>query len=458
MQKPGRGKRIVLTTLGSLGDLHPYMAIALGLQARGHQAIIATSALYRGKVEAAGIGFHPVRPDLLDFGDPDTVMREAMDERKGPEYVFRRIATPFLRESYADLSAALEGADLLVTHPITFAGPILAEKTGIRWASSVLAPISFFSAYEPIGITGGTPVLARLWTLGPGVRRMLLRLMRRVTRSWVAPVDRLRAEMGLPPGPHPMFAGQHAPALVLALFSRVMAQPQPDWPPQTRVTGFPFYDGDGGPVSSEGRVGSMGSHAASHSPYSPYSPHSPYSGLSADLAHFLSTGPAPIVFTLGSSAVMDPGRFWEESIGAAQQLARRAVLLVGAEAGAGPRGPLPAGIAAFPYAPHAALFPHAAVVVHQGGIGTTAQALRSGRPMLFVPFSHDQPDNAARAARLGVARVLGRSRYTAGRAARELAHLLGSPACAASAEEVGRQVRAEDGVGAACDALEEVLP
>src|SRR5207253_4318979 len=96
----GGGRRIVLTTFGSLGDLHPYIAVALGLQARGHEAVIATSGYYRQKIEALGIGFRGVRPDhaCLD-ADPD-LMRRVMDRRGGTKCVICELIMPMLRESY----------------------------------------------------------------------------------------------------------------------------------------------------------------------------------------------------------------------------------------------------------------------------------------------------------------------------------------------------------------------
>ena len=112
---------------------------------------------------------------------------------------------------------------------------------------------------------------------------------------------------------------------------------------------------------------------------------------------------------------MAAGDFYEESLKAARLLGRRAVLLVGSRPGRLPVGPLGSDAWACAYAGHAQLFPRAAAVVHQGGVGTTAQALRAGVPMLVVPFAHDQPDNAARVRRLGVARVLSRRAYRAAR-------------------------------------------
>jgi rhamnosyltransferase subunit B len=97
------------------------------------------------------------------------------------------------------------------------------------------------------------------------------------------------------------------------------------------------------------------------------------------------------------------------------------------------------------------------VNVHQGGIGTLAQAMRSGHPMLIVPFSHDQPDNAARAAELGIARHLRRQRYSAKEAENELRLLLGDPVYAKAAAATASVVQQEDGVGAACAAIERCL-
>ena len=131
----------------------------------------------------------------------------------------------------------------------------------------------------------------------------------------------------------------------------------------------------------------------------------------------------------------------------------RAVLLTGAN-----RPPaLPRGVIAVSYAPHSELFPRAAAIVHQGGIGTTGQALRAGRPMLIVPFSHDQPDNAARCARLGVAGVVPRRWAHARRLGRELEALLADSGMRSRAEQAASRVRAEDGARTAADAIEALL-
>jgi UDP:flavonoid glycosyltransferase YjiC (YdhE family) len=420
-----RKARIVLTTFGSLGDLHPYLAIAAGLRERGHDPVIATSGQYRDMVEALGLGFHAVRPDMPDLSADTDLIRRIMDLRRGPETVIREFMMPALRQSYEDTLAAAEAVDLLVSHPLTFTTQLAAQKRGIPWASSVLAPLSFFSAHDP-PVLPALQFLSWLRPLGPALHRPLLGLLKRTVRSWVKPWHHLRAELGLPAvRENPLFEGQHSPSLVLALFSGQLGSSQPDWPARTSVTGFPFF------------------HRASEE-------------LPEDLACFLDEGEPPVVFTLGSSAVHDAGGFYEHSVAAARALRRRAVLLVGADPRNRPAS-LPAGMGAFEYAPFSALFPRAAAIVHQGGVGTTAEAMRSGRPMLVMPYAHDQPDNAARVARLGIARVVPRRRYNATRAEAELRRLLDEPAWSKRAGEVSRRMQAENGAGAACEALEQLL-
>ena len=115
---------------------------------------------------------------------------------------------------------------------------------------------------------------------------------------------------------------------------------------------------------------------------------------------------------------------------------------------------MPDSICVAEYAPYSALFPRASLVVHQGGVGTTAQCLRAGRPMLIMPYSHDQPDNARRMSRMGVARVIQRSRYKPWRVARRVRKMLNDPEYAEHARIAADEVARENGVKTACDALE----
>ena len=416
--------RIVITSWGSYGDVNPYLGLALALRARGHAPVLAIPTYYRAAVEREGLEHAAVGPDV-EPGDTALVGR-IMDARTGTEFLLRELLAPTVDRTYEQLHAASRGADLLVTHPVTFAGPVVAEATGMPWVSTVLAPASFMSEHDPF-VMPPAPWLKQVERVSRWPTVMLMRLAHRMTRSWMAPVDALRARLGLPPGKHPVFEGQHSPTLVLALFSRVLAEPQADWPPNVRVTGHVFYDAG---------------HGAS---------------LDSALTRFLDDGEPPLVFTLGSSAVMAAGRFYEESADAARRLGRRAVFLAGPDRAAQMTASLPPGMLAVDQAPHSLVMPRASAVVQQCGIGTLAQALRAGRPILAVPFAHDQPDNAWRATRLGLARTIPAQRYGARRAAAELGRLLDDPAYGARARGVGEQVRDEDGATRACQAIDEVL-
>ena len=424
-------KKIVISTFGSFGDVHPYVAIALELKRRGHRPVIATSDIYREKTDALGLELHPVPPDLPGYDRPEEVARmvtEMIDPKKGPERVFTQFINPHLRGMYDALADATRDADLLLTHVLSLAAPPLVEKTGIKWVSSVLAPISMFSNYDP-PVFPQMPWLYPVFKLHPSVSRAAMRVGRLKLDQMARPVYELRAELGLKRGGNPMLEGQHSPRMVLALFSSAIAKRQPDWPPQTRVTGFPFYD-------RRDRAGD-----AEH--------------LDPALSKFLEEGEPPVVFTLGSSATYAAGDFYRESVEAARAAGVRALLLTG-EPWNRP-AELPEGAAAFDYAPYGELLPRARAVVHQGGIGTTAQGLRAGIPALVVPFSHDQFDNASRVARVGAGRALPRAKYNASSAAKELRALLSEESYTTRAAEVGRQIRSENGAAAAADAIEEVL-
>jgi UDP:flavonoid glycosyltransferase YjiC (YdhE family) len=109
------------------------------------------------------------------------------------------------------------------------------------------------------------------------------------------------------------------------------------------------------------------------------------------------------------------------------------------------------------YAPYSKLFPEAAAIVHQGGIGTTGQALKAGKPTLVVPFAHDQPDNARRCERLAISQTLPFKRCSVGGMVRALKALTENPSYSQRAATIGQKVRTEDGVEAACAAIEALL-
>lgn len=426
-------KHIVLTTWGSLGDIHPIIALALELQSRGHRATIATSEFYRAKIEGANVGFHAVRPDLPGEEKIQEITQRAVHSPHATEFLFRELLMPSLRDNYADLSALAPECDIFVTHPAQLAAPVVAEKHALRWASFVLSPMMMFSVCDPS--VPPRRSVAPLYRLGKNGARLAFWLMRKHTESWVEEVAVLRRELGLPRGAHPMFHGQFSPQCNLAMYSRELGEPQFDWPQNTVQTGFAFYD----QMSDSAFLRKL-------------SPDFDMAAQDEKLQRFLQEGDAPLVFTLGSAAVLTPGKFFRESAQAAKLLQRRAVLVGNTETSLDN-----SDIVSTVYAPYSQVFPHASTIVHQGGVGTTAQAMRAGKPQLVAPHAHDQPDNANRIARRKIGRALPLQQYHAQRIADELRPLLSNIEYSIQAAKVGACVQQENGAARAADALETLL-
>ena len=416
-------QKIVIAPFGSLGDLHPLLALAVELRRRGHEIKINTLEVYREKIDALGFEFHPMRPDF----DPEDreLLKSMMDAKTGTEKLLREILLPNIRPMYEDVTRAVAGADLFISGEVVYPAASVAEKTGVKWITTSLAPASFLSAHDPF-VPPTTQWLKHFRFLGAKFHGAVYSMVHRLVASWLGDYREFRREIGLSENHDPIFKDKFSDLLHLAMFSRVLGKPQPDWHSPTLQTGFCFYDG-------QQDLGKM----------------------PEELTKFLENGEPPIVFTLGSAAVMDAGDFFEESAKAAKFLKRRAVLLYGIFNEI-PKG-VDENIVGFDYAPYSRIFPKAACVVHQGGVGTTAQVLRAGVPHLIMPFSHDQPDNAARCERRGVARIISREKYTAANAAKLLRELLGDLSYKANAIEMSKIVRVENGTEIACDAIEAVL-
>jgi len=422
-------KRIVFVTFGSLGDVHPYIALALELKKRGHRPVIVTTDMHRGGIEAAGIEFAPMRPTSDQIGNPSELVRRLFHPTKGPEHLIRNLVMPHIRDAYEDLDRACAIADLVVTHPLSFAGRLVAEKRGLPWRSTVLAPMSLMSASDP-PLFGAAPWLMWVRKLGVFPYRAIFSLLKHMVGKWEKPLHELRADLGLPPmGAYAQFEGQYSPEGNLALFSRVLAVPQRDWPRNTALCGFSRYDGI-----------------------------PPDAALKRELDNWLAAGPRPIVFTLGSSVSMYASDFFGIAIETARRLEHRALLITGQDpaqydaAIAATRMPV-GTFKVFPYLPHSAAFPHAAVNVHQGGVGTLAQALAAGRPQLVTPVAFDQPDNARRTFSLGLARTLEFQKLTVDEMTTALRELLVSDSYATRAAAVARTIAEEDEARLAADLL-----
>jgi rhamnosyltransferase subunit B len=420
----GRGlklvARIVLATIGSLGDLNPFIAIGLALQARGAEAVLAVPEDHVARVRAAGLEAHAIMPTFAEIGRsiglPDQeIMRRVIADN---DFLFRRIILPSTADSVARLLRITQGADAVVGSAVAPAAAIAAERLRLPFVRVVLQPMIWWNPDDPPHAPE-LRVLAQRprGRLGRGWNRAVLAAVRwELRRRYARALDAVRTANGLP-------ASRQAPlvdpgpwvAREIGTYSPVLGGA----PSHALLTGYPWWDRDEDASAA----------------------------LDPELEAFLVDGPPPLVVSLGSFIPYSGTDLYAQAGEVARALGSRAVLLVGE--GTATATP---GVLVRRYAPHSLLFPRAAAVVHHGGIGTTGQALRSGRPQLVTPFMGDQHDNAARVARLGVGTSVRPKRF-ARDAPALLRRLLEEPGFARRAAALGERVAAEDGAGAAADAI-----
>jgi UDP:flavonoid glycosyltransferase YjiC (YdhE family) len=425
------GAKIVLTTVGTLGDLHPFIAIALALKERGHRPLMAVPEDHLAKVRAAGLDGVAILPSFDTIRQhmglaEDAAVKRAMSNQV---YMLEEVVLPWLTSSTEALSRVAADADVLVASLFVFGSPTVAEKDDVPLVSVILQPMALLSIHAPphtpdFWMTKGFPRTSA----GVAWNRMIFSLLRGLMRRRYTPaIDRMRADHGLPPTTDPcMFEIGRQTALTLCCYSPVFGPRPIDAPANTEIVGFPVFDSESGGADEP----------------------------DPELAAFLAAGPPPLVFTLGSFAVHAPGNFYAEAAAAARQLGQRAVLLTG------PGSTLRSDdqILVRAYAPHSTVFRHALAIIHHGGIGTVGQALRAGKPQLVVPHMGDQSDNAERIRRMGLGQVLRARRFTADRAVRRIAQLIDPRrSYGAEAARVGAIVAAEHGAHDAALAIEQVI-
>lgn len=423
-------RRIVLATFGSLGDLHPFIAIALQLKAHGHAPIVASSPNFRENVTAAGLAFQPIRPD------PEAILRDLhMDlaqygraVMRDTIFILESAIFPYLQSTYDDLLPVIAGAALVLSSSLLFSARFAAERLQVPQMTVALQPMVFVSAYDPPAVDPARWLAPILVKLGPRVTRAVYGRAKELASRRAGALQAFRRRLGLPESDmNPLFEGQFSPQGTFALYSSLLASVQPDYPPNTLVSGFAFYDGNVAPA------------------------------LEPALEEFLASGPPPLVFTLGSFAVEFADDFFRIGLEVTRRLRFRAVIL----AGPGHSEPYltyrSSDIYIGGYAPYSLLFCRALAIIHHGGIGTLGQALRAGRPQLIVPLLSDQFDNAARAVRLGVARTVSRRRYSARCVTAEIRRLVAEPSFARRAAEIGGIVAVDRGAERVAQAVDGFL-
>jgi rhamnosyltransferase subunit B len=423
-------RRLILTTIGTLGDLHPFISIGLVLKERGFKPTLAVAEDQVAKSRAAGLDAVAILPSFdairqkMGLSDEDAVTRLMSNQREFLE----RILLPSLSSCALALDEVTADAEAIIATPFVFAAPIIAEKRGIPLVIAVLQPMAMLSSYDP-------PFTPDFWMakqipvgrLGAAWNRTVYATMRMIlARLYSQQINAVRSEHGLKAeSAVNMLEPQRKSALIVGCYSKVLAPLPVDALSHAKVVGFPFYDSE------------RGGEAA----------------LAPIVTDFLRIGPAPIIFTLGTFAVHGAGDFYERAEATARSLGIRAVLLTGETNGVIVDG----SIMRCGYVPHSLLFPHAAVIVHHGGVGTTGQALRAGKPQLIVAHMGDQYDHAHRIERLGLGLSLKANRFTVARAIPMIQTLLRTPSFQERADDARAFVCRERGQVDAASAILDLL-
>jgi rhamnosyltransferase subunit B len=412
--------RILLASIGSMGDVHPVLALGKELRRRGHGVALATSGYFREAVEAEGIEF----VELGMKADFEALMSDPRlwSPLRGMGAILELAVNPCIERLYRIIEARGSGTVVAAT-TLCLGARVAQDRLGVPTATLHLQPGSFVSELDG-GQVGPLD-------LGPGKPRILKRALYAASElvlatRLVAPVlNPLRARLGLGPARRIFRSYMHSPQLVIGLFPEWFAAPQADWPANSHLTGFLMHDGRG---------------AAS---------------ALAEADEFLACGPPPVLVTPGSAA-MDRDRFFRHAIAACAAEGARAMLVTHFPRQLPRR--LPDGIRAFPYLPFSSVMPRCSAVAHHGGIGTVAQSFRAGVPQLIVPNAYDQPDNGARVESLGAGAWVGPISARTGGIRRALGRVLGSAAMRGRAAALAPGINPSEAASRAADLVESLGP
>ncbi len=413
--------KILILTIGSRGDVQPYVALGKGLQTAGHDVTICTGHLFEKIVTSHSLPFLPMDDEMIRL--TETPEGKAMIEGGGAAFKAISLVKPMIARMVRDAWAAAQTVtpDVILYHPKTLSGYHIGEKLSKPIILTMALPMYTPTRAFPLPITN--------FTLGGWFNRLTYSMVPMISAPYADVIGAFRQELGLPKrgrflNETRLPNGRTTPTLY-GISHHLIPRPA-DWPEAVQAGGYWFLEQEAG-----------------------WQP-------PADLTTFLQAGPPPVYIGFGSMAGKQPDKLAAIAIAALQKVGLRGLLATG-WGGLQP-GDLPDTIFQLKEAPHDWLFPQMAAVVHHGGAGTTAAGLRAGKPTLICPFVGDQPFWGERVHRLGVGpKGIPQKKLTVANLAAALTSLVNNPAWQQQAATLGQQLRAEDGVGTAVQFIEKVV-
>lgn len=407
--------RIAIHTLGTRGDFQPYLALALGLKAAGHEVLLAAPQQFEQFVAEMSVDFAPLPGEFLALMDDPQAQAAMAGGGGGFAAGFRLLDKfrPVMRDLFdAEWRAAQAfEPNVMIYHPKALGAPHIAERLGIP--ALLASPLPGFTPTAQFP----SPLLP-FSSLGPLNRVSHSLMLRGGEGLFGKSLRRWRAQaLGLPE------KGRPQPVATLYAYSPTVLPKPADWGSNICVSGYWFLD------------------------------EAPDWQPPADLAAFLAAGPPPVYVGFGSMPGLDAEGFTATVRAAVDQTGVRAIIATGG--GALAPGEAAANVHVIKGAPHHKLFPLVAAVVHHGGAGTTAAALRAGKQSIICPFFGDQPFWGRLVARLGAGTApIERAKLSPENLASAIAEAVGNSAMAARAAELGTRIRAEHGVATAIAFIE----
>ena len=413
---------LLLVGKGGFGDLIPMFALATALQSRGHEVLIAAESHHGAACATMGLRLSP----LLSNATARIGKNGATSAPNWGDRLRATLAPGQIESELEQLLPSVRWADLVIGNQLAYAGLLACRVADRPWVFSAASPLAIPSRHDAPYWPHLYPYQRRLGRLGLSQRHFLL-LARLATSVFMRSQERLYRRLGLPLNGHPRFEGLYSSELNLLMTSPEIAPAQSDWPQRTLATGFAWFD-------------------------------PPFLG-GADqeqaILEFAQAGPPPIVFAPGGSTRVDPGAFFEQSLAAAKVTGRRSIVVAAKRFHS--QFKAPNSVLVTGYFPYARLFRHAALVVHSGGVGALGWAARYAVPSLLIPSEWDQFDNARRAERLGLGRILDVGDYKTTKIVESIQALDSDAKVSDGLSRLAPILSAEDGAKVASDAVESLL-